>query len=96
MNEQRALASRRRILAARLIAVAADLLQLGLFPFFVQGAASPAGDALDLVVAALLVWLLGWHVAFLPSFLVELIPMVDLFPTWTTAVLFVTRRRGPP
>ena len=87
-------ASPRRILAARILAVAADALQLGLFPFFVQGAVSPASDAVDLVVAAVLVWLLGWHVAFLPSFVVELIPLADLFPTWTAAVFFVTRKGG--
>jgi hypothetical protein len=92
----RASASPRRILAARAIAIAADLLQLGLFPFFVQGAASPIGDAVDLVVAALLVALLGWHIAFLPTFLIELVPMADLFPSWTAAVFFVTRKRGPP
>jgi len=39
--------------------------------------------------------LLGWHVAFLPAFVVELLPVADLFPTWTIAVLYVTRaRRG--
>ena len=33
----------------------------------------------------------GWHVALLPTFVVEIIPFVDLFPTWTTAVCFVAR-----
>ena len=96
MNGTRSSVSPRRILAARAIAIAADLLQRGLFPFFVQGAASPASDAVDFVVAALLVALLGWHIAFLPTFLIELVPMVDLFPSWTAAVFFVTRKRGPP
>ena len=96
MNGMRAPVSPRRILAARVIAIFADLLQLGLFPLFAQGAASPAGDAVDFGVAALLVALLGWHIAFLPTFLIELIPVVDLFPTWTAAVFFVTRKRGPP
>lgn len=94
MSAARPRPSPRRIVAARIIAVTADALQLGLFPFFAQGAISPASDAVDLVVAALLLWLLGWHVAFLPSFIVELIPMADLFPTWTAAVFFVTRKGG--
>ncbi len=94
MTAARVRPSPRRILAARIIAVTADALQLGLFPVFVQGAVSPASDAVDLVVAALLLWLLGWHVAFLPSFIIELIPMADLFPTWTAAVFFVTRKGG--
>lgn len=97
MNEMRAwMIPRRRVLAARGIAIAADLLQIGLLPLLAPGAISPAADAVDFGVAALLVALLGWHVAFLPSFLIELIPMVDLFPTWTAAVFFVTRKRGPP
>jgi hypothetical protein len=34
--------------------------------------------------------MLGWHWAFLPAFAAELIPGVDLFPTWTAAVAYVT------
>ena len=37
--------------------------------------------------------LLGWHWAFLPTAAAKLIPGADLFPTWTTAVWFVTRRK---
>jgi len=73
------------------IAVAADALQLGLFPLFAAGGFSPADAALDVLVAALLTRLLGWHWAFLPSFSAELIPGFDLFPTWTAAVYFATR-----
>jgi hypothetical protein len=39
-----------------------------------------------------LVALLGWHVVFLPAFLGELVPFLNLFPTWTGAVLFVVTR----
>src|SRR4029453_14403993 len=35
--------------------------------------------------------LLGWHWAFLPAFLTELVPFVDLVPTWTIAVFLATR-----
>ena len=80
-----------RVRAARLIAVAADLLQIGLLPIFGPGVVSPADDALDVAVAGLLTWLVGWHWSFLPSFVAELVPGLDLVPTWTAAVLFATR-----
>jgi hypothetical protein len=35
--------------------------------------------------------LLGWHWAFLPSFVAKVVPDVDLVPTWTVAVLVATR-----
>ncbi|MFZ3342270.1 MAG: hypothetical protein WA213_15400 [Terriglobales bacterium] len=76
---------------AWLVAVAADALQIFAFPFFAEGAISPADSALDLFVAFVLIRLLGWHWAFLPSLAAELIPGADLFPTWTAAVWFVTR-----
>ena len=77
------------------IAVAADALQIAVFPLFVEGGASPADTALDIVVGLLLTKLLGWHWAFLPSLGAELIPGLDLFPTWTAAVWFVTRGDNP-
>ncbi len=73
------------------IALAADALQIGLFPLFAAGGASPADTVLDLIVAFALTKLLGWHWAFLPSIAAELLPGFDLFPTWTAAVFFVTR-----
>jgi len=82
---------RRRIALA--IAIAADAAQLAIFPAFFSGAASPLADGLDVVVGILMVVLVGWHIAFLPSFVVELLPGVDLFPTWTIAVLVATRAR---
>jgi hypothetical protein len=41
-------------------------------------------------------WLIGWHWAFLPTFVSELIPLWDLVPTWTAAVFFATRGHGKP
>jgi len=73
------------------VALAADALQIAVFPLFAEGALSPADTVLDLVVAALLTRLLGWHWAFLPTLGAELIPGLDMFPTWTAAVYFVTR-----
>ncbi len=82
-----------RVRIARALAVAADGVQIFAMPAFFSGVASPVNDALDLVVGITMVLLLGWHVAFLPTFLTELTPFVDVFPTWTAAVLFVTRTR---
>jgi hypothetical protein len=78
---------------AWIIAIAADAIQITVFPMFVEGAASPADTALDVLVAALLIRLLGWHWAFLPTLAAELLPGFDMFPTWTAAVFFVTRQR---
>jgi hypothetical protein len=77
------------------VALFADALQIVLFPLFGEGALSPANDLLDIAVAWLLTRLLGWHWAFVPSFLAELVPGLDLVPTWTLAVLYVTRQMSP-
>ena len=77
---------------AMLLAIAADILQLAVFPVFVEGALSPAEDILDLGVAVLLTNLLGWHWEFLPSFFAKLVPGVDLVPFWTIAVVNVWRK----
>ena len=77
---------------AMALAILADAFQLVLFPMFVEGALSPADDLLDLGVAAALTHLLGWHWEFLPSFLIKLVPGVDLVPFWTIAVANVWRK----
>ena len=74
------------------LAIMADALQIIVFPLFVEGALSPANDVLDFGIGAVLVHLLGWHWEFLPSFLVKLVPGVDLVPFWTIAVANVYRR----
>ena len=86
------LSPRSRFRAAVILAMAADALQIFLFPLYAEGALSPADDLLDLVVGALLVHLLGWHWEFLPTFVAELLPGVDLVPFWTLAVLSVYRK----
>ncbi len=85
-----------RIRIARLIAASADLLQIVLLPAFFPAVLSPAADVIDLVVAVALLRLVGWHWAFLPTFVVEMVPFVDLVPTWTLAVAIATRRRVAP
>ncbi len=75
-----------------ILAIAADALQMFVFPLFAEGALSPADDVLDLAVAAVLIHLLGWHWEFLPTFFAELMPGVDLVPFWTLAVANVYRK----
>jgi hypothetical protein len=81
---------------AWMVAMAADALQLAVFPLFVEGALSPADAVLDAVVCVALVRLLGWHWAFLPTLMIEALPGADMFPTWTAAVFFVTRQAHHP
>ena len=52
---------------------------------------SPLNNVLDVLIGVFMIWRLGWHPAFLPAFVAELIPFVDVLPTWTLAVWWVTR-----
>jgi hypothetical protein len=77
---------------ARGLAVLVDLAQIALVP----AALSPLNDAVDVATAIALVALVGWHWAFVPTFLAELVPFVDLVPTWTLAVMIATRGGPAP
>lgn len=77
---------------AMVLAIAADALQLVVFPAFAAGALSPADDILDIAVGAAMVHLLGWHWEFVPSFVAKLVPGVDLVPLWSMAVANVWRK----
>ena len=81
-----------RMRAALILAIAADLTQMVALPWFLEGAASPLDDLLDLAIAGVLGFLLGWHWEFLPSFAGKLIPGVDIAPLWTIAVANVYRK----
>jgi hypothetical protein len=81
----------RRVLVARLIAILADFVQIVLLPAS-ETFLFPLNEAMDVVIALAMIALLGWHWAFLPAFLAELIPFFDLVPTWTAAVLIATRQ----
>src|SRR3989441_6195607 len=76
-----------RVRAARLVALGADALQIALAPLFGEGFASPFNDALDLIVAAVLIKLLGFHWALLPALAAEAVPALDLAPNRTAAGL---------
>jgi hypothetical protein len=85
--------TKRRIWIARLMALTVDVAQIVLLPFFGAGFLSPANDVLDLAMAVSLTTIVGWHWAFLPTLVAELIPGVGLVPTWTAAVFLSTRGR---
>ena len=79
--------------AAWAVALIADAVQWIVWPVFIAGAASPFDAIVDVVVAGLLIRLVGWHWVFLPSFIAELVPGVDLVPSWTVALFLATRGR---
>ena len=90
--------TRLRMISALAIAVVADGLQWLLGPF-----GWVFGDQIIDVMAMLLVsWLIGFHWLFLPSFILELVPLADELPTWTacvTAVVILRKREqraSPP
>lgn len=80
---------------ALLVALVADVLQWVLVPLVIGGIASPVNNVIDVCVAIAMIVLVGWHWAFLPTFIAELVPVVDLVPTWTIAVWLATRGRKP-
>jgi hypothetical protein len=77
--------TRTRIVLALAVAVAADGLQ-----FF----SGPLGwafldQAIDFMAMLLTAWAIGFHLLLLPTFVAELIPVVDMLPTWTACVVAV-------
>jgi hypothetical protein len=83
---------RSRFRAAMVLAIAADAVQIVVFPLFAEGAISPLDDILDFIVMVALIRLIGWRWEFLPSFVAELVPGLDLVPFWTLAVANVYRK----
>src|SRR5438046_10309666 len=78
--------SARRMRIARTVAIVADVLQLALFPLVAGGVLSLLNDSIDAAVAVILVRLLGWHWAFLPTFIAEIVPGLAPVPTRPAAV----------
>jgi len=85
-----------RVRAARILAVAADLAQIALLPAVFPLSITPINNVIDVAVGLALVALVGWHWALLPAFVAEMIPLVEVVPTWTVAVFIATRGRAAP
>ncbi|HKB10430.1 MAG TPA: hypothetical protein VKD69_07245 [Vicinamibacterales bacterium] len=81
--------TKKRIWTAYGIAVATDALQLVLGPF----GWTFADEILDVVAAGTTWGLLGFHPLLLPTFVVEVLPIVDMLPTWTGCVALVVQLR---
>ncbi len=78
-----------RIRFAYTIGLTADALQLFLGPLGWAG----ADEVID-VAAMILTWrVLGFHPLLLPTFALELLPIVDVLPTWTGCVALVVALR---
>ena len=87
--------SPRRKLVALGIAGLTDLVQIVFFPLFWEGGASPLDAALDIIAALSLFVVLGFKWRFLAGLIVEVIPGLDLFPTWTALVLSLPSQNEP-
>lgn len=78
---------------AIVVAAVADAMQLAL-----QLALGPAVwfgvvEAIDVLAMILTMVLLGFHLLLLPTFVIELLPVVDMAPTWTGCVVAVIALR---
>jgi hypothetical protein len=81
-----AVPSKRKRIALMLAGIA-DLVQMGFFPLFGEGALSIPDDVLDLVIAAMLLLILGFRWRLAGALALELMPGATLFPTWTAVVM---------
>jgi len=89
--------TRKRIITAYAVAAVADLLEfpISAAQFSVVGAFAGefAAFVVDSIVFAVMTKLLGFHWTFLPSFCIEVIPGLDMLPTWVGCVFLVVRQR---
>jgi hypothetical protein len=77
--------TRRRIWLACAISLAVDGIQLLLGPLGWWG----VDQGLDIVAMILLTLTIGFHPLFLPTFLAEFLPTLDMLPTWTACTFMV-------
>jgi hypothetical protein len=81
--------TRAQMIFALAIAIFADGLQLCLGPL-----GWAFGDqVIDFVAMIVISWLIGFHILLLPTFVVELIPVLDDLPTWTACTVAVIALR---
>lgn len=82
---------------AMLLAIVVDLLQapanVAQLSIALAAPVEVVDMAIDAVVAIIMVRLLGFHWALAPTFLLELLPIADIAPTWTACVFVATEAR---
>ena len=86
--------TRARIGWAMAVAVIADGLQIAAGPLGWAGFDQTV-DVIAMIITSLL---LGFHPLLLPTFVVELVPVMEMMPTWTGcvgAVIFFRKRSHP-
>jgi|GEM_PF-880410 hypothetical protein len=82
----------KRIVLAFAVALLADGVQLAMVPL--GPLAVVPHEAIDVVAMGLTCWLLGFHVLLLPTFLLEVVPVLGgVSPTWTACVAAVVALR---
>jgi len=87
--------TRSRIRAAYAVAIATDVLEFALGPL---GWAF-SDEILDVIALIATTSLLGFHPLLLPTFILELLPVTDMLPTWTGCVALVValrKKQSPP
>jgi len=88
--------SKRRKIIALGIAGFADLVQGVLLPLVIEGGFSPVEVAIDILTAGALLVTVGIKARLALAFFTELIPGLDLFPTWLALVLTLPVDEPPP
>jgi hypothetical protein len=86
---QTPLLTRARVRTAYAVAVATDVLQFLLGPVGWSG----ADELLDVAAMIVTSKTIGFHPLLLPTFVLELLPVADLLPTWTGCVALVVALR---
>jgi hypothetical protein len=89
------LTSRRKYFALAAAGIS-DLAQMIFAPAFVEGAGSPFEVALDAVTAVVILVIVGFEWRLAIALAAELVPGVDLFPTWTAVVLSLPTAPAEP
>ena len=82
--------------AALAVAAACDLAQWALLPVASEGAASLVEVALDVTtVRSILLSIVGFQWRLAIALIAELVPGLDMFPTWTAVVLSLPTAVAP-
>jgi len=81
--------SRRQKRMALMVAGFVDFLQIAVFPLFFEGGFSPFDDMLDIFAAIALTFICGFKWQFVVAFSMELLPFLDILPTWTAVALLL-------